>query len=206
MAQINIRVDDNVKKMAEEACEEIGMSLSTAVNVYLKKLGREKRIPFEVSVDPFYSDADMERLRERISDYESGKSTLKGHDLIEEYDNVKAGKVQEPDIEFSDFREKEINKENGMTVETIRDAVLSIINDYPIKSVILFGSRAAGTNRDDSDVDLIIEFTEPVTLLTLSNLKFCLEEILGIDVDIVHGPIRKTDMIKISKETELYEA
>ncbi len=64
MAQINIRVDDNVKKMAEEACAEIGMSLSTAINVYLKKLGREKRIPFEVSVDPFYSDANIERHRE----------------------------------------------------------------------------------------------------------------------------------------------
>ncbi len=84
MAQISIRVEDNVKKMAEEACAEIGMSLSTAINVYLKKLGREKRIPFEVSVDPFYSDANMERLRERIDDYESGKSTLKEHDLIEE--------------------------------------------------------------------------------------------------------------------------
>ncbi len=83
MAQINIRVDDDVKEMAEEACKELGISLSTAIKVYLKKLGKEKRIPFELAVDPFYSDANMERLRERIDDYESGKSTLKEHDLIE---------------------------------------------------------------------------------------------------------------------------
>ncbi len=84
MAQINIRVDDDVKKNAEEVCADIGLSLSSAINIFLKKMGREKRIPFEVSVDPFYSDANMERLRERIADYESGKSTLKEHDLIEE--------------------------------------------------------------------------------------------------------------------------
>ena len=53
MAQISLRIEDDVKKMAEQACADIGMSLSTAINIYLKKLGREKRIPFEVSVDPF---------------------------------------------------------------------------------------------------------------------------------------------------------
>ena len=54
MAQISLRIEDDVKKMAEQACADIGMSLSTAINIYLKKLGREKRIPFEVAVDPFY--------------------------------------------------------------------------------------------------------------------------------------------------------
>ena len=34
---------------------DIGMSLSAAINIYLKKLGREKRIPFEVAVDPFFA-------------------------------------------------------------------------------------------------------------------------------------------------------
>ncbi len=91
-----------------------------------------------------------------------------------------------------------------MTTENIRNAILSIVGDYPIKSVILFESRAAGTNREDSDVDLLMEFTEPVTLLILSDIKFCLEDMLGVGVDIVHGPIRETDMIEINKETELY--
>ena len=45
MAQISLRIEDDVKKMAEQACADIGMSLSTAINIYLKKLGREKRIP-----------------------------------------------------------------------------------------------------------------------------------------------------------------
>ena len=56
MAQISLRIDDEVKKSAEQVCAEIGISMATAINIYLKKLGREKRIPFDVSVDPFYSE------------------------------------------------------------------------------------------------------------------------------------------------------
>lgn len=56
MAQINVRIDDEVKRNAERVCSEIGISMATAINIYLKKLGREHRIPFEVSVDPFYSE------------------------------------------------------------------------------------------------------------------------------------------------------
>ena len=49
MAQISLRIDDEVKKSAEQVCAEIGISMATAINIYLKKLGREKRIPFDVS-------------------------------------------------------------------------------------------------------------------------------------------------------------
>jgi len=73
MAQISVRVDDDVKKNAEEACDELGLSMSAAINIYLKKLGREKRIPFEVSADPFYSEANMARLRKSIADLNAGK-------------------------------------------------------------------------------------------------------------------------------------
>ncbi|MCD8148497.1 MAG: type II toxin-antitoxin system RelB/DinJ family antitoxin [Clostridiales bacterium] len=76
MAQISIRVEDDVKKMAEEACADIGLSLSAAINVYLKKLGREKRIPFEVSADPFYSDANMQRIRRSVAQMEATGGTV----------------------------------------------------------------------------------------------------------------------------------
>ena len=38
MAQISLRIEDDVKKKAEQACADIGMSLSTAINIYLKSL------------------------------------------------------------------------------------------------------------------------------------------------------------------------
>lgn len=74
MAQINLRVDDDVKKQAELVCSEIGISLSSAINIYLKKLGREYKIPFEVSADPFYSEKNVKYLEEKYEGYKSGKN------------------------------------------------------------------------------------------------------------------------------------
>ncbi len=76
MAQISLRIEDDVKKNAEQACADIGISLSTAINIYLKKLGREKRIPFEVSVDPFYSRENMDRLRKSVAQMEATGGTV----------------------------------------------------------------------------------------------------------------------------------
>ncbi len=72
MAQISIRIDDDVKRSAEQACEDIGLSMSTAINIYLKKLGRERRIPFEVSVDPFYSADNISRLNKAADEARLG--------------------------------------------------------------------------------------------------------------------------------------
>lgn len=76
MAQISLRIDDEIKRSAEQACEDIGMSMSTAITIYLKKLGRERRIPFEVSADPFYSDENMERLRRSMAQMEATGGTV----------------------------------------------------------------------------------------------------------------------------------
>ena len=93
-----------------------------------------------------------------------------------------------------------------MTIEYIRQSVIELVDKYPIKKVILFGSRANGTNKDTSDVDLIIEFYKPITLITLSMIQDDLEETLKLDVDVIHGPIREDDMIEIEKEVLLYAA
>ena len=93
-----------------------------------------------------------------------------------------------------------------MTIDDIRDAVKAVAGEYPIRRAVLFGSRANGTSTDDSDVDLIMEFSKPITLITLSLIKERLEEILKTDVDVIHGPIQSTDMIEIDKEIEVYAA
>ena len=76
MAQVNFRVDDVVKTKAENACAAMGLSMSTAITIFLTKLGNEQRIPFEVSVDPFYSEENMARLRKSIADLDAGKGTM----------------------------------------------------------------------------------------------------------------------------------
>ena len=81
MAQLSMRVDDNVKRKAELACDALGLTMTAAINLYLVKLGNEMRIPFEVSVDPFYSPENQRALEESIRQIESGKG--KQRDLIE---------------------------------------------------------------------------------------------------------------------------
>lgn len=93
-----------------------------------------------------------------------------------------------------------------MTVEDIRSKVEQFIDRYSITKVVLFGSRANGTNTDESDVDLIIEFSKNVSLITLSQLKYELEEALGVGVDIIHGPTTEDDMIEVEGEVILYAA
>ena len=70
-----------------------------------------------------------------------------------------------------------------MTIEDIRNAVKVVAAEYPISRAVLFGSRANGTSTDDSDVDLIMEFSKPITLITLSLITERLEEILKTDID-----------------------
>ena len=82
MAQLSMRIDDNVKKKAEMACEALGLTMTAAINLYLVKLGNEMRIPFEVSVDPFYNPTNQRVLEESINQMESGR--FASHELIED--------------------------------------------------------------------------------------------------------------------------
>ena len=55
---------------------ELGITMSTAIIMLAKKMTREKRIPFEVSVDPFYSEENMNRLRKSIAQMEHSGGTV----------------------------------------------------------------------------------------------------------------------------------
>lgn len=83
MAQISLRVDDDVKRGAEQALNDIGLSMSTAINVFLRKVAREKRIPFELTADPFYSESNMRYLEGIMRDVKAGTAHFAEHDLME---------------------------------------------------------------------------------------------------------------------------
>ena len=74
MAQINLHVDDDVKYNAEKILNDIGLSMSAAINIFLKTVIRENCIPFELSADPFYSKANIDELEKRVSNLRTGKS------------------------------------------------------------------------------------------------------------------------------------
>lgn len=86
MAQtmVNFRMEESLKKAMEQTCQEMGMSMTTAFTIFAKKVSREKRIPFEISADPFYSENNIKYLQQIITDIETGKSKLVEHNLIEE--------------------------------------------------------------------------------------------------------------------------
>lgn len=94
-----------------------------------------------------------------------------------------------------------------LTTEKIRITIESIAPKYGIKKVTLFGSRATKNFRENSDVDLIVEFeTISVSLFKLAGLMNELEEKFGVSVDIIHGPLTKDSMLEIEKEIEIYAA
>ncbi len=51
MIQVNLDIDEDVKANAEKALNEMGLTLATAINIFLVRVAREGRIPFEFSVD-----------------------------------------------------------------------------------------------------------------------------------------------------------
>lgn len=83
MTQVNFRIDDEIKANAEKALNDMGLTMSAAITMFLVKVGREKRIPFEITADPFYSAENIAELERRIESIKNGTSTLKEHDLIE---------------------------------------------------------------------------------------------------------------------------
>lgn len=84
MAQISFRVDDNVKTDAEKIFDTIGLSMSAAMNIFLKTVAREKRIPFELSADPFYSESNIRYLEQKMDAYKKGQLRFASHEITEE--------------------------------------------------------------------------------------------------------------------------
>lgn len=83
MVNVDFKLDADVKKNMEQVCSELGLSMSDAFTVFAKKVSREKCIPFEISVDPFYSESNIRYLENVVRDIESGKAHFVERDLIE---------------------------------------------------------------------------------------------------------------------------
>lgn len=85
MANLNIRVDDTLKKQAEMVFTDLGISLSAAITMFLKQVVRHNGIPFELRTDPFYSAENQSRLLTAKERVEQNGGTV--HELIEVKDD-----------------------------------------------------------------------------------------------------------------------
>ena len=79
MAQVNIRIDDTLKEQGEKLFAALGMSISTAISVFISQSVREGGLPFAVTVktDPFYSENNLKALRASITDMEAGRGIIR---------------------------------------------------------------------------------------------------------------------------------
>lgn len=95
-----------------------------------------------------------------------------------------------------------------LTVKQILNAAETVAKEFPITGISLFGSYAENRSNENSDVDILVEFSPEVsvTLLTVCAVKYRMEELLNKSVDVVTLPIPKDSILEINKVVPLYAA
>ena len=86
MAQttLSVRMDAELKRQLDALCADVGMTTSTAVNMFAKAFVRERRLPFDVvASDPFYSQANLQHLQHSARQLEEGRTVAKTLEELE---------------------------------------------------------------------------------------------------------------------------
>ena len=82
-ATITARLDSEDKIRFDQFCSNVGINTSTAINMFVKAVLRENRIPFDIvqTTDPFFSETNLAHVRKSVQELRDGKGTV--HELIE---------------------------------------------------------------------------------------------------------------------------
>ena len=78
---ITTRVNSNDKMLFDAFCESVGLTASSAINMFIKATIREGEIPFKIKADPFYSDSNQELLKKSVKELEETGGTVHDIDL-----------------------------------------------------------------------------------------------------------------------------
>ena len=78
-----------------------------------------------------------------------------------------------------------LRKDTPKEIEQLAKHIIPLLRDGGVIEASVFGSFARGEDKFDSDLDLLVRYKENVSLLDVSGLKFELEKLLGIKVDLV---------------------
>lgn len=73
---VSFKLDSSLKQQMKAICKDQGISMRAAFISFAKNVCSENKIPFEFSLDPFYSKENMERLRKSIAQMESSVKTI----------------------------------------------------------------------------------------------------------------------------------
>lgn len=90
LATVSSRIALEDKIRFDKFCENVGLTTSAALTLFIKAVLRENKIPFEImqKEDPFYSEANQKFLQESIAQLEAGKVVVKNLAELEEMENV----------------------------------------------------------------------------------------------------------------------
>lgn len=95
-ATLNLRVNPDVKKSAEDVLSQLGIPMSTAIDMYLRQIALTGGIPFDVTLPKAPVELNM--------DFMMNEEFLKK--LQRGFDEMKAGKVLDAEAAFAKFREE----------------------------------------------------------------------------------------------------
>ena len=83
MSNITLRIDDSLKNQSQKILDQMGLSMNTAVNLFLHQLCTDRGLPFRPSADPFDSPANQAHLAKAVRQIEEGKVVIKTLDELE---------------------------------------------------------------------------------------------------------------------------
>lgn len=84
---LNVRVDANDKKGFEKFCNNVGMNVSTAINMFIKAVLREQKLPFEVKTNSF-DEMIYEKLKEADEQMNNTSKRYTKEDILESMNNI----------------------------------------------------------------------------------------------------------------------
>lgn len=82
-------------------------------------------------------------------------------------------------------------------ISKLKELKPELVNDYNITELGVFGSFVRNEQREDSDIDILVDYKDGTSILTLGGLQYLLSEVFGTKVDIV---MKKTLQKKIGKQ------
>ena len=84
LSTLTSRFEEADKNQFMEFCDSVGITSSAAINMFVKAVIRERKIPFEIKMDdPFYSESNQRHLLRSIRQLREGKGV--SHELVEDY-------------------------------------------------------------------------------------------------------------------------
>jgi len=85
-------------------------------------------------------------------------------------------------------------------IEKIKEKILPILKKHNIKKAGIFGSYVRGEQKKDSDIDILVEIQEDISLIDFVGIKHEIEDAIGKKVDLVEydtiKPMLKKDILK----------